>query len=133
MELAYEKIEFKKEWKGRSRPNTPVEAIIQSEEQCRKFLTGAGDMPPHTALSINFSEEQLILVGIGERPTDEYFVEITQIMYFTDRGKGLGPLTVVSFREGKKKYSLDVVSCPFHMVKTKKLAGETRFEANPKT
>jgi hypothetical protein len=76
---------------------------------------------------VDWGKDELVIVSVGEKPTNGYQVAITQIMRFTDRGGGLPTLTEVSYQQSETGHSLDVLTYPLQIVKCERDDGETRF------
>ena len=121
--LFYEIVPFVTLYQGNRGPKTAKTGVLRSPSDVNSQLPGL-DLP-----NIDFDREELIFVGLGTRPGNGYKVEISQIMYLTDRGpKFDGPLTSVSYGEYGARGQLDVETYPLHVVKLKKLDGsETQF------
>jgi hypothetical protein len=126
-------IKFETIYQGAEGPKTAVHAIIQSQKQLDGTLPNAAQLgiKPGT---INFDREQLIIVGLGARPTTGYKVAIDNVMYLTDRNAGptanqnLPDLTLVTYTELKAGgASGDMITYPVHIIKTQKLTGAVQF------
>ena len=125
--LGWERVEFSALYQGTRGPRQPIALVIRAIAQ----LTSAW---PETASAgidlsaVNFAQEELILVGLGERPNNGYLVQIDEILHFTDRGDNREDLTSVSYSEHRASGPLDVLTYPAHLVRLRKLTGtESEF------
>ncbi|SRR5579872_336860 len=115
--LYWERVSFQTLYQGNRGPKRPVQAAVKSRS----------DLPPTLSeipIDVDFGQDEVIVVALGERPNNGYLAQIDQILYYTDRGEGKGPLTMVQFSEHKTTGVLDVVTYPVHVVKLRKLAGQ---------
>jgi hypothetical protein len=121
--LYYERVSFQNVYQGNNGPNTAKTGVIRSAADL------AAQLPGVSLPSINFGSEEVIYVGLGARPDNSHMVEITQVLYLTDRGpKFSGPLTMVDYSEYATPGRSDVETYPLHVIKLKKLDGtETQF------
>jgi hypothetical protein len=126
-------IKFETIYQGAEGPRNAVHAVIQSQKQLDATLPNSAQLgiKPGT---IDFKEQQLIIVGLGERPTTGYKAVIEAVTYFTDRNEGpeahknLPSLTVVTYTEFKPGgISGDMVTYPAHIIKTQNLTGAVQF------
>jgi hypothetical protein len=131
--LGYNHMKFETLYQGAEGPKSPVHAVIQSGRQLAGTLANAAQLGI-TAGSINFETEELIIVGLGARPTTGYKVDIWDVAYLTDRnegpeaGKNLPNLTIVDYTEFKPTgISGDMITYPLHIIKTEKLTGAVQF------
>lgn len=116
--LYFEKIPFVTLYQGNRGPKTAKSGVLRSPSDLDSQLPGL-DLN-----NIDFDREEVIFIGVGAKPGNGYMVEISQIMYLTDRGpKFDGPLTLVSYSEYGTRGQLDVETYPLHVVKLKKLDG----------
>jgi hypothetical protein len=89
----------------------------------------------YLADKVNFEKEQLIFVALGERTVGMFEAQINSVLYLTDRGNGLPALTEVSYRETTTRgavvdsYMKQAVY-PMHVIKLRKLDGQTTFNKN---
>lgn len=110
----------------------PFETVYQSNKGPKAARTGvvrsasefSSQFPGLDASSIDFGIDEVIFVALGAKPTNGYMVQISQVLYFTDRGpKFAGPLTVVDYSEYRTTGQSDVESYPLHVIKLRKLDG----------
>jgi hypothetical protein len=103
--------------------------VIRSDGELRKALRS---LVGALASKVSFGNEQLIFVALGRRDSG-HEAQITSVMYVTDRG-GLPPLTEVSYKEITPMlpaFEQDAEpTYPIHVIKVKKLDGETTFNKN---
>jgi hypothetical protein len=89
----------------------------------------------YLADKVNFEKEQLIFVALGERTAGMFETQINSVLYLTDRGSGLPALTEVSYRETTTRGAvvdpyMEQAVYPMHVIKLKKLDGQTTFNKN---
>lgn len=122
--LEWERVPFETVFQGsrRTGPNRTETAVVHSSSDLSSKLPNI-TLPP-----VDFNTEELILVQLGKRLDNGYLVQIDEILYFTDRLEGRGPLTVVHYSEHRTPGRSDVLSYPLHVVKLRKLDGDTEFD-----
>ncbi len=105
-------------------PRSAVQVAIRNDKQ---YQTVLGEilkpLPP-----MDFTREQLLLVAAGEQTSNRFDVTITSVLYLSDRGQHRPDLSIVYFEEEDAGGQLDVITTPWHLVKTQLLDGETEFE-----
>ena len=86
-DLYPESINFETIYQGPEGPRIAVHAVIQSQKHLDGTLPNAAELgiKPGT---IDFRKQQLIIVGLGERPTTGYKAVIEDVTYLTDRNEG---------------------------------------------
>jgi hypothetical protein len=120
--LYYERVPFETIYQGNRGPKTAKNGVIRSASDL------ASQLPGFDVGEIDFDKEEVIFVGLGARPGNGYMVQISEVLYLTDRGpKFDGPLSVVSYSEYGTAGQLDVETYPLHVIKLRKLDGETQF------
>jgi hypothetical protein len=117
-------------------PAKAENGVIRTNADLRKFLrnlanlTNPADVTASLESKVDFEKEQLIFVALGERKSGGE-AQINAVTYLTDGGKGLPPLTEVSYRElaihGTVTDPDEQSTYPMHIIKLKKLDGETTF------
>jgi hypothetical protein len=127
--LDWERIPFEGLYQGTRGCVKPTAAVVRSKNDLVANLPNIAQtgIDPD---KIDFENEEVIIVGLGERPDNGYMVQIDEILYFTDRMKGRGPLTSVSYSEHRTTGRLDLLTYPVHVVKLRKLDG-TEVEFDP--
>lgn len=122
--LEWERVPFETVYQG-SRSSGPSEtetAVVRSSSDLHSKV-------PNLSLPrIDFDSQEAIVVQLGKRPDNGYLVQIDEILYFTDRLGGKGPLTTVRYSEHRTAGRLDVETYPLHIVKLINLDGETEFD-----
>jgi|SRR5450432_453748 hypothetical protein len=115
-------------------PKNAQNGVIRSKAELRKALR-------LQALSIedkvDFEKEQLIFLALGECRSG-HEAQINSVTFLTDRGRGLPSLTEVSYWEitvpgaiAEAEADPDLQpTYPMHVIKLKKLDGETTFNKN---
>jgi hypothetical protein len=108
-------------------PSTAANGVIRDEDGLRRLRRRHADLLIGWA---DFAKEQLIFVALGERePGSE--VQIMAVSHISDRGEGRGPLTEVAYREKTAgtpaPYDETSNPSPIHVIKVKKLEGDTVF------
>lgn len=122
--LEYERIPFADVYHSATQgPGKPVQAVIRNQQELQKLLPGL-PLP-----AIDFSQEQLIAVALGDKPTSGYDVRIVNVMYLTDRLQGRPPLTMVTYADTEKGGPSDLQCRPVHIVSTRRLEGAAEFNA----
>jgi hypothetical protein len=122
------KIPFTTLYQGDAGLQVAQNGVIGSQAQ---LLTEFPVFP----FTVNFAKEELIFVALGARPAPGYTVTITQVMYLTNRGPGLAPLTEVSYEvtppaSGATTAPADAPpSYPMHIIKLEILAGAVNFNS----
>jgi hypothetical protein len=121
--LYYERVPFETVYQGNRGPKMAKNGVLRSASDL------ASQLPDFDLRDIDFDKEEVIFVALGARPGNGYMVEISEVLYLTDRGpKFSGPLTVVSYSEYGTTGQLGVETYPLHAIKLKKLDGtETQF------
>jgi len=123
--LGYEKIPFVNVLKSAfNGPKLAVQAAIKNANQYETLLSDILNPLPQ----VDFTREQLFLVAAGEQASNSFDVEITSVLYLSDRGQNRPDLSLVSFEEHNTGGLLHVITAPWHLVKTRLLAGETQFD-----
>lgn len=117
----YEIIKFDRIYQGNSGPQKPIQKAISNRDEVVAVLRNI-PFP-----SIDFSTEEVIVVGIGRQPTDGFKVEITSLTYLTDRGGDLPPALMVTYTMRTARGSSDIVTDPVDVVRLKKLEGIVQF------
>jgi hypothetical protein len=83
---------------------------------------------------VNFKKEQLIFVALGERTLGMFEAQINSVLYLSDRGNGLPALAEVSYKEittpGAIVHPYMEQAYPMHVIKLRKLDGQTTFNKN---
>ena len=84
---------------------------------------------------VNFENEQLIFVALGERALGMFEAQINSVLYLADRGNGLPALTEVSYKEITTPAAIvhpymEQGAYPMHVIKLRKLDGQTTFNKN---
>jgi hypothetical protein len=102
----------------------PTEAVQEAVHSARELARVFGNSTPP---ALDFSKEQAIVVALGEKPTSGFSVQITSIVYFTDRGGDLPPLLSVTYATKTGNRRSDVMTRPFHAVRLEMLAGDVEF------
>ncbi|HEY6969545.1 MAG TPA: hypothetical protein VJA94_10095 [Candidatus Angelobacter sp.] len=124
--LYWERIPFQTLYQGNRGPKKLTTIVAHSKPELLNALPDIKDTGID-ADNINFAKDEVIIVGLGERPDNGSLVQIDQILYFTDRLKGRGPLTSISYGEHRTTGILDVLTYPVHVVKSRRLDGEVQF------
>jgi hypothetical protein len=123
--LGYERIPFvnvlKSAYNG---PKSAVQAAIKDAEQYQTLL---GDILKPLP-QVDFTREQLFLVAAGEQTSNRFDVTITSVLNLSDRGQNRPDLSLVYFEEEDTGGLLDVITAPWHLVKTQRLEGDTQFD-----
>jgi hypothetical protein len=121
--LYWERVPFETIYQGNRGPKIAKTGILRSSSD------QASQLPDVDLGNVDFDREEVIFVGLGARPSNGYMVQISQILYLTDRGpKFNGPLTVVDYSEYTTAGKSDVETYPLHIIKLRKLEGtETQF------
>jgi hypothetical protein len=123
--LDYERIAFAEVYHSATQgPHTPVQAVIRDQQELQKLLPGLS-LP-----AIDFSQQQLIAVALGDEPTSGDDVHVTSVMYLTDRLQGRPPLMMIAYTDAEKGGPSDLQCRPVHIVSTRRLVGEVEFNAN---
>lgn len=104
-------------------PKVPVRVAIKDAESCRRLLGDILNPLP----TVDFTKDQLFLVAAGEQTSNSFDVEITEIRNLSDRLGNRPNLTFVYFEEKTTGGQLDVITAPWHVVKTCHLDGDTEF------
>jgi len=105
-------------------PKSAIQAAIKDDAQYQTLLGKLlKPLPP-----VDFEHEQLFLVAAGEQTSNGFDVTITTVLYLSDRGQNRPDLSMVYFEEEDTGGQLDVITAPWHLVKTRRLDGETEFE-----
>ena len=105
-------------------PKAAVQAAIRNSAQYQTVLGGIlKPLPP-----VDFTREQLYLVAAGEQTSNRFDVTITSVLYLADRGQNRPDLSLVYLEEEDTGGQLDVMTAPWHLVKTQLLADETQFD-----
>jgi len=119
-------------------PAKAENGVIRTNADLRKFLrnlanlTNPADVTASLESKVDFEKEQLIFVALGERPSG-HEAQINTVTYLTNRGKELPSLTEVSYREIAIHGTMpdaDDPTYPIHVIKLRKLLGETTFNKN---
>lgn len=105
----------------------PRTAVVRTAAEWSKLWTehGAMEKPPE----VDFPRSMVIAVFAGTRPTAGHSVEITRIE--KDGAAGL----VVTYREGAPgpgEMAAQVLTSPFHVVRTERHEGPIRFTRTPR-
>jgi hypothetical protein len=113
-------------------PENAQNGVIRGKGELRRLLRR---LAPLLAGSLDFDKGQLIFVALGRCESGGREAQITAVVYFTDRGNGLPPLAEIWYRENSIDLLVakpDIVkpTCPIHVIKLKKLDGETIFNKN---
>lgn len=125
-ELNWERIPFQTLYQGTRGPKKLTTAVAHSKSELLETLPGISETGID-ADNINFDNDEVIIAGLGERTGNGYLVQIDQVLYFTDRLKGQGPLTSVFYGEHRTTGLSNVLTYPVHIVKLRRLVGEVQF------
>jgi hypothetical protein len=122
--LNWEMVPFETVYQGsrHSGPSETVTAVIRSISDLRSKLPDL-NLPP-----VDFNAQELILVQLGKRQDNGYLVAIDEVLYFTDRLGGDGPLTLVRYSEHRTAGRSDIETYPLHLIKLREIEGETEFD-----
>jgi hypothetical protein len=111
--------------------NGPTKArngVIRDETELQAALPRQA---PTLCSTVDFEQDQLIFLALGRRYSGGHDVQINEVAYLGDRGILLPPITMVSYREhfdvGPVAFERSNPTCPIHVIKMKKLEGETVF------
>ena len=120
-------MKFTSLYQGPGGPRTPTHAVVHSKNQLLSIVPNAAALGINPN-QIDFENEEVIIVGLGQRPSSGYKIEIKSVVYCTDRGGTLPPLTLVNYSEETPgEIAEDVLTFPAHAIKLKKLAGAIQF------
>lgn len=100
-------------------PSEPAEAVISNPERLASIWPATGAPP-----EIDFSEETVIFVALGQRPTGGYEVEITTV-------QARGDTTLVHYVErppGPGCMTTQALTSPYHIIAVASVPGPVRFE-----
>lgn len=125
--LDYERVPFATVYQGSMGPAKPISVVVHSKSDLLSSWPEIGQ----TGISpdeVNFDSEEVIVVGLGQRPDNGYMVQVEDVLYFTDRGKGRKSLTDVLYGEYRTTGRLDVLTYPVHVIRLRKLSGDVRFD-----
>jgi hypothetical protein len=129
--LDYERVPFTTLYQGSRGPAKPISAVVHSKSDLLSNwpeIAQTGISPDE----VNFDSEEVVVVGLGQRPDNGYMVQVEDVLYFTDRGKGREPLTDVLYGEYRTTGRLDVLTHPVHVVRLRKLSGkDVQFDPKP--
>jgi hypothetical protein len=129
MKLSPDIMKFTILYQGPNGPKNATHAVVHSANQLLDILPNAGQDQIDPG-KINFAQEEVVIVGLGERKDSSAKVEIQSIVYLTDRGNNLPSLTLINYREILVGgVILDVLTHPVHVVKLQKLDGAVQFTA----
>lgn len=120
-------MKFTTLYQGPGGPRTSTHAVVHSKNQLTSILPNAVALgiDPN---QIDFENEEAIIVGLGQRPTSGYRIEIKSVVYCTDRGGTLPALTLVNYSEETPGGTAqDVLTFPVHVIKLKNLTGAIQF------
>lgn len=120
--LDWERVPFETLYQGTRGPAKRTSIVAHSKSDLMANLPDAAQTNPDPN-KVDFNTEEVIVVGLGERQDNGYMIKIDEILYFTDRMAGRGPLTSVSYSEHRTSGRSDVLTYPTHIVKLRKLEG----------
>lgn len=123
-----ETIDFKTVYNGPDGPKNATYARVSSADDLRKLLPNP--LPADVDLSsIDWSNQDAIVVGLGQRPTSGFRVEVTRVYWVNDTLKNPSELTVVDYHESKPSGSAtDVLTFPVHIIRLRKLPGGVQYD-----
>jgi hypothetical protein len=111
---------------------TAQSGVIRTKTELQSILPRQSS---YLAAKVDFEKEQLIFVALGECKSGGE-ARIDTVMFLSDRGNGLPSLTEVGYKEvtphGAAAVDPDAAQAafPMHVIKLKKLDGETSFNKN---
>jgi hypothetical protein len=79
--------------------------------------------------TVNFGVEELIVVGLGQRPSNAYLVGIDSVLHFTDQLGQSSVSTLVHYSEHVTQGGADALTYPSVCVGLRKLSGDTEFDS----
>jgi len=115
-------------YQGAKGPTAQASEVARSVEEVAKLLVGT-DIPAERFQSIDFKEFDVIVVGLGEKSSGEYVVNIDSVILLTDTG-AREAITEVHYRSFRRSAASDVVTFPSHWVRVPKLPSESTIQFN---
>jgi hypothetical protein len=99
--------------------------ILHSREEMDKAFA---DLDFTLSAKVDFSSEDVTVVALGQRDTTGYAVEITGIIYVSDRPNSLSNETLISYHERKPSWeAAELPTFPMHVVKSAKIRAVVNF------
>jgi hypothetical protein len=125
--LGYENVAFSKLYQGSRGPKRLTTIVVHSLAELRanapELLSVGVDFK-----AIDFKSEELIVVGLGQRPSNAYLVCIDSVVHFTDQLGRSSVSTLVHYSEHVAPGGADVLTYPTVCVRLRRLPdGETDF------
>jgi hypothetical protein len=126
--LGYENVAFRILYQGSRGPTSLTTVVIRTREELRtraaELLAAQVDFS-----SIDFTKEELIVVGLGQRPTNAHIVSIDSVLHFTDQLSQSSISTLVHYSEQIAAGGADVLTYPSVCIALRNLSGDTEFES----
>jgi hypothetical protein len=97
-------------------PEAAKEEVINNQDAYTTFFDGS---PPNTP-DVNWEEEMVVAVALGERSSGGYSVEITNIKHHTT-GLTQGSVEIRYVERVPSGVSTDPITCPYHAVKCQRV------------
>jgi hypothetical protein len=98
-------------------PKSSKEEVISNEDAYTTFFDGS---PPNTP-DVNWEEEMVVAVALGERSSGGYSVEITSIRHHK------GSVEIRYTETVPTGVSTDPITCPYHAVKCQRVGDRYDF------
>jgi hypothetical protein len=115
-------------YQGAKGPTAAVTTVARCVEEVANLLVGT-TIPAERVQSIDFKQFDVIVVGLGEKSSGEYVVNIDSVILLTDTGASK-PVTEVHYRSYQRSAASDVVTFPSHWVRVAKLPSESTIQFN---
>jgi hypothetical protein len=125
--LGYENVAFSTVYQGSRGPKRLTTIVVHSLAELRANASALLSVGVDFS-TINFGNEELIVVGLGQRPSNAYLVCIDSVVHFTDQLGRSSVSTLVHYSEHVAQGGADVLTYPSVCIRLRMLSdGVTDF------
>jgi hypothetical protein len=125
--LGYENVAFTTVYQGSKGPKRLTTMVVHSLAELSANASELQSVGVDFS-TINFGNEELIVVGLGQRPSNAYLVCIDSVLHFTDQLGHSSMSTLVRYSEHVAQGGADVLTYPTVCIRLRRLPdGVTDF------